>query len=86
MSDHFEGLIVKYNLILPASWDRLNYKERCDWIVGKVQGILTDGLHDFQDRNGLPRQCAFEQLHEDGLTDHQRRWLTRFVALWEEAR
>ena len=45
---------------------------------------LSNELKAFQNRNNLPFMCAFEQLHEDGLTNFQRSWLKDFINRWNK--
>lgn len=42
-------------------------------------------LDEWQWEQGLPAECALEQLHRDTLTPDQRRWLSEFVTQWEAA-
>lgn len=46
------------------------------------QSALSAELAIYQHQQGLPRECAMEQLHRE-LTADQRRWLSDFVIRWE---
>lgn len=47
-----------------------------------LQSVLSAELAIYQHEQGLPRECALEQLHRE-LTADQRRWLSDFVIRWE---
>jgi hypothetical protein len=43
---------------------------------------MSNELSDWQKAQGLPQQCAEEQLGEDGLTPEQSSYLTEFCRRW----
>lgn len=51
--------------------------------------LTTIALHaewvDYCKAQGLPCISADELLHEDNITATQRRYITNFIAIWEEA-
>lgn len=45
--------------------------------------VLSRELDAFQTQQGLPKMCAFEQLHESYPNPDQRLWLADFHKRWE---
>lgn len=45
---------------------------------------LVDIYARFCERHSLPEMCAEELLYEN-LTPFQRRWVSRFILIWEKA-
>ena len=45
--------------------------------------VLARELDAFQTQQGLPKMCAFEQLHESYPNPDQRLWLANFHKRWE---
>jgi hypothetical protein len=46
---------------------------------------LTKILKQWQDLNGLPHDCAHEQIHSDMLVSAEKLWLADFCKRWESA-
>lgn len=72
----------------PKGWDgegfdQLPYSTSGEGADACVLAALSARLALFQRREGLPSECAMDQLHRDTLTAEQRRWLSDFVQTWE---
>lgn len=48
-----------------------------------TEATLCEALAAFQDHNGLPRQCAEEQLSTPDLSFQHRAWLREFAKRWD---
>ena len=48
----------------------------------QLEAELIEELANYQDANGLPHQCAFEQMHEDISVD-QKLYLQDFSQRWD---
>lgn len=55
-----------------------------DNVSPDTEESLIAELRGFQERNGLPYQCAVEQQNED-ITEAQRAWLVDYCARWDRA-
>lgn len=72
-------------------WDAIRSQDVAEVIAGiakqeatpDTEESLTEELEIYQQEQGLPAQCASELLHERGLTDARRAFLSRFVDRWE---
>ena len=49
------------------------------------ENLLTAVYGRWLKANDLPEVCAFDLIHEDGLTHRQRNWLSRFICAWDRA-
>lgn len=47
--------------------------------------VLTAELAQYQADQGLPAQCALEQLMSADLEESQREWLSAFCERWDQA-